>query len=279
MYTTASKLVLKSNKRAAFFALPFLLFACNSIEKRINNAFDIALKNNFSCVVEQSQIFPIQTFVKNHHSSHALIYLEGDGLVLVGGNIAINPTPTEPMALMLASVDDRSFTKIVINRPCQYVSCEMCSNKYWTKARYSEEIVISITKIIELTMQKYNFKTFDLVAYSGGAAIALLLVPYFSDKIKSIITFAGNLDHVEWAKFHEYAPLNQSLDPLQNFQVIKNITQIHFCGTSDDNTTVEIAENFSRKLNSSKIKILKIDGFKHDSNWPIVWKEQITKLK
>jgi hypothetical protein len=270
-----SKLV----KKAAIFVAFFILNGCNSFETRTNKALDLAKTNNFKSETIKTTTFPIQVFIKNQNTSHAILYLEGDGLVLTSSGIAFNPTPTDPMALRLAIADQRFAKKIVINRPFQYADCTNCDNKYWTQARYSPEIISSIVEVIKKLKTEYNFESFDIVAYSGGAAVAFLIAPYFKKSIKSIITFAANVDPFAWCEFHETSPLIQSLDPMANIEILKTIPQIHFCGTSDQNTHSSITKNFQKKLNAHKSQIINVEGFDHDSNWPNYWLTASEKLK
>lgn len=270
----------KTKKKAAIFVAFFItLISCNSVDIRTNKANAIAKKNEYQPAIEPTKKFPIQTFVKNHNSTHAVIYLEGDGLVLTSSGVAFNPTPTDPMALRLASVDSRSYTKIVINRPCQYITCKACDNKYWTQARYSTDVIASIIETIHKLQAKYNFKTFDIIAYSGGAAIAFLIAHDFKDQIKSITTFAGNVDPFAWCEYHGNSPLTQSLNPLDNIDILRTIPQKHFCGTSDHNTTIAITQDFQKKLNSNNIEVIIVEGYDHDSNWPNYWKKSIDEIK
>lgn len=246
---------------------------------RTNKAIDLAKANYFKAEIIKTATFPIQVFTKNQPTNHAILYFEGDGLVLTSSGIAFNPTPTDPMALRLAIADQRFAKKFIINRPFQYADCTNCDNKYWTQARYSPEIISSIVETIVKLKTAYNFETFDIVAYSGGAAVTFLIAPYFKESIKSIITFAGNVDPFAWCKFHETAPLTQSLDPTANIEILKTIPQIHFCGTSDQNTHSSITRNFQKKLNSHKFQIINVESYDHDSNWPNYWLTASAKLK
>lgn len=289
-------------KRAVVFTALFL-FGCSSDQLRINKAFDLAQHANLTPSVINTSHFPIQIFTQNQNTKHAIIYLEGDGLVINKyGDVAMNPTPTDPMALRLASVDTRPLTKIVVNRPFHYViSCHTeCSrikcpglkvsasrsrnkagmtlfrngnaSKYWTTARYAPEVIQSIDETIKQCQQQFHFETIEFVAYSGGASVALLLTPYF-ENITRIISFAGNLDHKNWTSYHDTQPLFESLDPMENKEFIRKIPQLHFVGSSDDNTTTELAKAYKQKIDSDKISIIVIKGFDHDSNWPSVWQE------
>ena len=260
-------------KKAVLFTA-FFLIGCSSDQARLNYALDTAKKYGFTAEVIYSK-FPIQIFYKNYKSKHAVIYLEGDGLVInIRGEVAQNPTPTDPMALKLASVDNCEISKIVINRPFQYTDRKNANSKYWTTARYCHDVIQSIYDVIKICQTRFNFETIEIVAYSGGASVALLLSPKF-DNLTKITSFAGNLDHVNWTKYHEAQPLSESLDPLQNKTLLAKISQNHFVGESDDNTTVELARIYKQKISSDNITIVPIPGFSHDSNWQEIWKEQI----
>ncbi len=262
-------------KKAVIFTA-FFLISCSSDQLRINKAFDIAQQNNFTPCVINTSTFPLQIFSQNHNSKHAIIYLEGDGLVINKyGDVALNPTPTDPMALRLAAVDVRPLTKLVISRPFHYVKGDSRNDdvsKYWTTARYSPEVIRSIIETIKSCQQRFRFETIELVAYSGGASVALLLIPHFKS-ITRIISFAGNLDHKSWTRYHHTGPLLESLDPMENMAAISPVPQIHFVGSSDDNTTVGLAQAYKKRINSNNISVVTIKGFEHDSNWPSVFGE------
>ncbi len=265
----------KTTKAVVFTAL--FLIGCSSDQLRINKAFDLARQTNFTPSVINTSNFPIQIFTQNHNSKHAIIYLEGDGLVINKyGDVALNSTPTDPMALRLASVDPRPLTKIVINRPFHYVKSVDPNSKYWTTARYAPEVIQSIYEAIKQCQQQFHFETVELVAYSGGASVALLLTLHVKN-ITRIVSFAGNLDHKSWTRYHGAGLLLESLDPMENMEAIRHIPQMHFLGSNDDNTTVKLAQAYKQRVNSDKISIVPIDGFDHDSNWPRVWQEWLLK--
>jgi hypothetical protein len=260
-------------KRAVIFTA-FFLIGCASEQTRLNRALDIAAQHDYITEIISTN-FPIKIFHQNHNSKLAAIYLEGDGLVInKHGEVAFNPSPTDPMALRLAVVDNRQISKIVINRPYHYFSNTNANSKYWTTARYSPEIIRAILETIKTYQQKFKFETIEIVAYSGGAAVALLLASHLNN-ITRIVSFAGNLDHVNWTKYHDAQPLFESLDPLQDKAAIAKIPQTHFVGESDDNTTVDLAQTYKQKVSSDNIIIVPIPGFSHDSNWPQIWQAQI----
>jgi hypothetical protein len=265
-------------KRAVIFTALFL-FGCSSDQVRITKAFGLAENNQYRPLVVKTSTFPLQIFYKDYHSKHAVIYFEGDGLVINKyGEVAINPTPTDPMAIRLASVDSRNLTKVVITRPYHYTKDHIPDPKYWTTARYSTEVIQATIEAIQFCQQKFHFETVEFVAYSGGASVALLVAAKFKN-LQRIITFAGNLDHSQWTHYHQTQPLSLSLNPLENREKLREIPQIHFLGTEDANTTIDLGLQYKQKLGSEKICIIPIKGFEHDSNWPDIWKEQIVKLK
>ena len=192
-------MILERLKKAVVFTA-FFLFGCSSDQARINKAFDLAQQNNYMPEIISSSQFPIQIFYQAHNSNHAVIYLEGDGLVINShGGVALNPTPTDPMALRLASVDKRRVTKIVINRPFHYITSDHSDSdsdsdsdsRYWTTSRYAHEVIQSILEVIQNCQKQFHFKTIEIIAYSGGASVALLLGPHL-ENIERITSFAGN---------------------------------------------------------------------------------------
>ena len=253
------------------------LIGCSSDQVRINKAFDLAQQSNYTPSIINSSQFPIQIFTQNHNSSHAVIYLEGDGLVLNRyGDVAWNSTPTDPMALRLASVDTRPLTKIVINRPFHYVESINPDSRYWTTARYAPKVLQSIVDVIKNCQQQFHFETIEFVAYSGGASVALLLTKHFKN-ITRIVSFAGNLDHKNWTSYHGTQPLFESLDPMENKEFMRQVPQTHFLGSSDANTTIELGQAYKQQINSDRISIVPVAGFDHDSNWPSVWQEWLLR--
>ena len=271
-------MILERLKKAVVFTA-FFLFGCSSDQARINKAFYLAQQNNYKHKIIKSSLFPIQIFYQENNSNHAVIYLEGDGLVINKyGEVALDPTPTDPMALRLASIDKRHVTKIVINRPFHYIKSKHSDSRYWTTARYAPEVIQSILEVLRNCQKQFHFKTIEIVAYSGGASVALLLAPHL-ENIEQITSFAGNLDHKSWARYHNAGPLFESLDPLKNKAVLGHIPQVHFLGTIDENTTIDLGKQYKQQIDTNKVTIVTVEEFDHDSNWPSVWQEQLMKLE
>ena len=97
-----------------------LITSCSSLEQRSKLAFTIANKAGFSSVLYQHSGYSIQSFAKKTttNSSVISIYIEGDGRSWIDRNtISSNPTPTTPLALELAALD-QSPKVIYLARPC-----------------------------------------------------------------------------------------------------------------------------------------------------------------
>jgi len=71
-----------------------------------------------------------------------------------------------------------------------------------------------------------------LIGYSGGGTLAVLI----GERLQStaaVITVAGNLDIEEWARHHDYLPLDQSLNPTRSTGT-HPWPELHLMGEDDD---------------------------------------------
>ncbi len=260
-------------------SIPFFLFlltTCSSVEMRKASIQNIAKKNNFTAEIVSGKDFQVQTFIKNiNNKGFARIYLEGDGLVLNSqGFVTENPTPSPAMALKLMAMDSSECIKIAILRPCQYVSDEACQPLYWTTGRYHPKVLQAVLHTIKHYQNQLKFQEFEVVAYSGGASIINLLVSNYNLKPKKITTFAGNLDHQEWTKHHNFQPLFES-SLIDNFKNIALIPQTHFVGKKDNLTTPELAHSFCKKVNSSLCQVKEIPNYEHADCWEKIWLSEL----
>lgn len=218
-----------------------------------------------------------KNLVKNQK---AIIYFEGDGNSWkTKYQVSDDPTPNYPLALALALQDERTNV-IYLARPCQYQTRHIdksCNKRIWTYDRYSQEIIQAYSELLNKLKTQYNIPSFDLIGFSGGAAIATLLASKRLD-ITSIITVAGNLDHEALSKFHGTTPLYGSLNPIDNAYKLKGIPQLHLIGKKDKIITVESIESFNYQVNDytcSQVKI--IENGTHHSPWPTIWPKVIAE--
>ena len=128
-----------------------LITSCSSLEQRSKLAFTIANKAGFSSILYQDSGYSIQSFAKRSSANSPIIsiYIEGDGRSWIDRNtISSNPTPTTPLALELAALD-QSPKVIYLARPCQYVSDPKCSAKVWTSHQFSQAVVMSYMQVLD----------------------------------------------------------------------------------------------------------------------------------
>jgi len=265
-------------KTLFFLQLIFLFTACSqySLENRISLAQNIARTASFKTQEIKTHSFLLKTYTKTQDKTLALkIYIEGDGFAWVNRyTLSSNPTPINPVALKLASLDSHKNIAYIA-RPCQYISDENCVKDYWSNKRFSKEVVQSINQAISILKEQTHSKKIELFGFSGGAAIALLVASERNDVLK-ITTVAGNLNHTLLHEYHGIASLNGSLNPINIAHKISHIRQIHFIGGKDEVIPPKIAYSFKEASgNPSNIKIVLIPHAKHTKYWENIFSTPI----
>lgn len=196
------------------------------------------------------------------------VFIEGDGKAWLTRNEASpDPTPYTPTGLFLASADN-SANVAYLARPCQFFMTPNCTVSMWTSEQYNEENISALNKALD----HWKGHPIELVGYSGGANVALLLAARRSDVI-NIRTVAGNTDNKAFTAYHEVsAPPPDSLDAADVITKTALIPQIHFVGEEDRIVPEKLAQAYQAKLppgNCSKvITILNTD---HMNGWPEHW--------
>lgn len=247
-----------------------LITACTSSTQ------NIASRNAF----QQQQI---QTAKFNLYSQQKItrigapvnIYIEGDGHAWTSRTrISSDPSPHVALVMQLAA-NDPNPNVVYLARPCQYSPQDLktvCENKYWSSARYSPIVVQALDQAITAIKQKANAEHINLIGFSGGGTLAVLIAAQRKD-ISSIRTIAGNLDLNAMEKFHATSPLTESLDPISVAYKVRRIPQLHFVGDKDNVVPVHVVENFSEAAGISKDSIIIVHQATHNQNWQNVWKD------
>lgn len=254
-----------------------LLAACSSLpspERRVQNAVQLAQQAHWQPVILDTSVFRLQAFAPLQWRSEAplTLYIEGDGLAwLTSSQPSVDPTPNNPVALRMALAQPGG-NAAYLARPCQFISAQPnCLRRYWTDARFAEEVVVAMNQAAEQLKAKTGARELVLVGYSGGAAIALLLAAR-RDDVRQVITVAGNLDHAAWTAYHKVSPLQGSLNPVDQRQALAGLRQVHLVGELDKITPPELAMQFVATYPESDAKRVKVvPGYDHGCCWAQGW--------
>lgn len=201
---------------------------------------------------------------------HMRVFIEGDGRAwITRSSPSLDPTPTQSFLVGLSQQEPASA---YMARPCQYVASEKCSIPYWTSHRFSREVLSAMSAALDTLRQRYGTESFELVGYSGGGAMALLLAGSRSD-VTSVQTMAGNLAPTYWTQSRNLTPMAGSLDPQSMRDQLRNIPQRHFYGVSDQVVPPGIARHYSDSIGSSACIDLVAVEATHSSGWPSIWSQ------
>lgn len=262
-----------------FTFLVLLAFsACTGqdVHSRIVAAVDIAARAGMTAQILTASPFRLQSWHRGGANAMARVYIEGDGFAYISlGRISSDPTPRYPIALQLAAVDNAPLV-IYLARPCQFVLSDVCAPKYWTTARTSPEVIAAYDAVITQIKSEYAVQRFELVGYSGGAAVAALVAARRSD-IANLRTVAGNLDYAEFVHLHDVSPMHASLDPITVAPQLTKLPQIHFVGGEDEVVPPAIAEAWRKGSGQAGcIQNKTISDMEHNGNWAAAWAALLT---
>lgn len=183
----------------------------------------------------------------------ANIYIEGDGPETVA-SWAVDPTPRNPTALHLATKDNAENI-IYLARPCQFSGLierdKNCPEKYWRDARYSREVIDSYHAALDILKSRHRLRTFNLIGFEGGAAIATILAAERADVI-SLRTLNGVLDHKTHRQINGQRALSDSLNPVDYADSLKNTPQLHMIGAQDNKMEPAVLSSFLQALPPTK---------------------------
>lgn len=226
----------------------------------------------------QLQILPGQSFAlaallpTNVPSASRLrVYLEGDGHAwATATQPSLDPSPRKLLVPRLA-IDDPT-PNAYLARPCQFVTSPGCKTALWTDQRFSQDVVTRLSQALDLLKQRYGNLSFELIGYSGGAALALLLAAQ-RDDVTQVQTLAGNLSPRLWAHTQHLTPLAGSLDPLDYPRRLAGIPQRHFSGTLDEVVPTALAQAYRERLRSGVCnRVVVVEGVSHEAGWGRVWR-------
>jgi pimeloyl-ACP methyl ester carboxylesterase len=204
-----------------------------------------------------------------------IVYLEGDGLAYAAqGRRALDPTPTDPLALRLAVHHPGAGAVAWLARPCQYAKqTRACDSDDWTIARYGHDVIASVGSALDRLKAQAGRDRLILVGYSGGGAVAALLAERRRD-VAGLVTIAANLDLAAWVRARHLTPLSRSLDPATDAARLSALPQVHFVGGEDRVVDPPITRAFrARMAETAPVTIVVVPGQDHGAGWASRWQD------
>lgn len=260
---------------------------------------------------------PVNVLAGEQKCQRVRIYIEGDGYAWVNRNTpSPDPTPKDPIGLQLALKDFQAHSTanslsshcvVYLARPCQFIktSNSLCADRHWwTSRRFAPFILEVMNNAITQIKEQCGAKEIELVGFSGGGAISLLLGAYREGMVmknyrenrklslikmhlkaspkdvRRIITVAGCLDHTAWTQYHGVTPLHDSLNPADYLESLAAIPQIHYVGADDKIVPPILAYEFSNQkaLQKKPPTIVNVPSATH-SNWGNFWSSILQDLQ
>ncbi|WP_437884445.1 alpha/beta hydrolase [Pseudomonas sp. LRF_L74] len=248
-----------------------LLAGCQSPREALQQLADA---HGRQLEILSGQPFPLAVLAPQGTTNPARlrVYLEGDGHAwATATQPSLDPSPHNLLVARLA-VDDPT-PNAYLARPCQFVMAPACQPTHWTHRRFSQEVITSLSQALDQLKQRHGNREFELVGYSGGAALALLLAAQ-RDDVSLVQTIAGNLSPRLWAQMQGLSPLSGSLDPLDYRDRLAALPQRHLLGEQDRVVPARLAELYRQGLiEPSCLQIIRIPKASHDEEWETAWKQ------
>ncbi len=218
----------------------------------------------------KTQDYILQIFwpatVENQKGQTLRIFIEGDGRAFVRGYPSQDPSPKSPLVRQL--MEQSTGSRVYLARPCQYLKNHHCSVDDWTKGRFSPRVIKAMDEAIDIIKQQVSASDIDLIGYSGGAAIALLLAAQRND-VNHVYTIAGNLDP-DWVMDSLSLPrLINSENPVNYKNRLRQIKQTHWLGL-DDNIISPAIGAYWQRLMGTNSNIIYVQAT-HSQGWLKLW--------
>jgi len=263
--------------KAWLVVISALLVACQSPREALQHLADAQGRQ---VEVQPGRAFPLLVLTPHAagNQTRLRVYLEGDGHAwATASQPSLDPSPHNLLVARLALADPAPNAYLA--RPCQFVMSAACRPELWTNRRFSQDVVTRLSQALDQLKQRYGNQEFELVGYSGGAALALLLAAQRTD-VTQVQTLAGNLSPRLWAAMKNLSPLDGSLEPLDYRSQLAAVPQRHLVGTADQIIPATLADKYQQALDSPLSHTVRIYGASHDQGWEAAWSEWLeTPLK
>lgn len=205
---------------------------------------------------------------------HLVVYLEGDGLAWRTPDWpSDDPTPTNPLALRLATHHPSDSPRAWLARPCQYVDAARtgCPVALWTSARQGREALHLSHQALDEIKRRTGAQTLTLVGHSGGGTLAALLMSERTD-VTHLVTVAGNIDLAHWVALHRLSPQRDSFDPADRAQALEGRSQRHLAGGRDAVVPPSVAQAFANHFPSGLRPVVEVlPTAEHETGWLPLW--------
>jgi predicted esterase len=257
----------------AFLFLPLLLAACAADPAFQADA--LAAPAHLQLERLQAGPFVLTAYARISAPAQPLhLYIEGDGYAwATRTEPSPDPTPRQAMGLALAAADT-SPNVVYLARPCQYTPRALnpaCGPAYWTDKRYAPEVAAAMDEAVShYAALLTGPPRLDLIGYSGGAALAVLVAARRSD-VASLRTVAGNLDSEYVNRLHHVSAMPTSLNPIDSAPRLAATPQLHFSGEGDPIVPPSVAERFAAAAGGHCVHTYTVRGLAHEGDWPRLW--------
>lgn len=184
----------------------------------------------------------------------------------------MDPTPARSLMLELMRRDPG--VAVYLSRPCYFdLADTRCEPRDWTTGRYSDDIVNSLAMALDTVTSQYGASRVRLIGHSGGGTLAVLLAPRLPS-VSTVVTLAGNLDIERWAEWHDYSPLNSSLNPATQ-PPVDLVRELHLVAEDDAVVPWETARRYLFDLarHRKPFDVCLLRGCGHESCWRSHWQK------
>jgi len=130
--------------------------------------------------------------------------------------------------------------------------------------------------VLRQYIEKLNYNKLVFIGHSGGGTIAMLLAKRFIET-NTVVTIAGNLNPSAWTEYHNFTPLQDSLNPTDTLPLSTDIHQYHLAGLKDTIIPVSIIKNAVKHQTGAELVV--IDDFSHNCCWEKIWPEVLTCIE
>ena len=202
---------------------------------------------------------------------HLRVYIEGDGRAWRRtGQPSADPTPANRLVQRLMQQDSHPDIAYLA-QPCQYHQNRACNQNVWTFERYSPRVVDAMNRAVSTVKASGGYQTLDLVGFSGGGTVALLLAA-IRDDVTMVRTVAGNLDPHFTNRLHQVSSMPKALNPSEHHQ-LASVAQTHFVGRRDTVIPEAVSRHYRERLPPGSCMTTVIVDASHHEGWVERWRQ------